>query len=173
MQKTLIVLLCAALMAPLVVASPRAAAAADSQWRTWNAGLHEAQESSRPVLVDVYTEWCGWCKRMDKDVYARRDVREYLAKKFVMVKLDAEAADDAEFEGKAFTSRSLAQRFRVTGYPTTIFLTASGEHLANVPGYIPADRFILLLHYIGDGAVDKGQSFDDYVKSAAGATPGH
>ena len=170
MKRALAVLLSASLALPLLATASRAA---DTQWRDWNAGLHEAETTSRPVLVDVYTDWCGWCKRMDRDVYSRKDVRDYLAKKFVIVKLDAEAQDEARYEGKAFTSRTLAQRFRVTGYPTTIFLNAGGEHLANVPGYIPADRFVLLLHYIGDGALDRGISFDDFCKSAGVTPPGH
>lgn len=160
------------LLPALLLVIGGSARANDVSWRAWNAGLKEAGSSGRPVLVDVYTGWCGWCKRMDRDVYQRTDVRDYLTRKFVTVKLDAEADEAARYEGKPFTSRTLASRFRVTGYPTTIFLTASGEHLANVPGYIPADRFLLLLHYIGDGWMDKGIAFDDYVKKmAAGDDP--
>jgi len=154
----------------LGAALPARAGDAAIPWRAWDPGLAEAQKSKRPVLVDVYTQWCGWCRRMDKDVYSRADVRDYLQKKFVTVKIDAEASDAARYEGKALTSRTLAARFRVTGYPTTIFLRSDGGHLANVPGYIPADRFLLLLRYIGDGHIDRGESFDDFAKRAA-ATP--
>src|SRR5205823_14061772 len=129
--------------------------------------------SGRPVLVDVYTDWCGWCRRMERDVYARSDVRDYLAKRFVTVKLNAESESAAQYEGEATTARALASRFRVTGYPTTIFLKADGQHLVNVPGYVPADRFLLLLRYIGDGALDRGQSFDDFQKSAQTPTSQH
>jgi thioredoxin-related protein len=104
---------------------------------------------------------------MERDVYTRDDVRDYLSRRFVVVKLDAEAKDEATYEGRMYTSRSLAERFRVTGYPTTIFLRANGEHLVNVPGYVPADRFLQLLRYVGDGAMDRGQSFDDFVKRDA------
>jgi thioredoxin-related protein len=134
------------------------------EWRRWDPGLAEAEQSGRPVLVDVYTQWCGWCRRMERDVYSRPEVREYLNRNFVSVKIDAEAPDAAQYEGKAYTSRSLAARFRVTGYPTTIFLRPDGAHLANVPGYVPADRFLLLLRYIGDGHLDRGESFEAFVK---------
>jgi thioredoxin-related protein len=138
------------------------AAGAKLGWREWDAGLEEAEQSGRPVLVDVYTQWCGWCKRMDRDVYARPDVRDYLGKKFVTVKLDAESSDPARFEGRAYTSRTLAAYFRITGYPTTLFLRSSGEHLVNVPGYVEPDKFLLLLRYIGDGHMDRGVSWEDY-----------
>jgi thioredoxin-related protein len=164
MRHALRILLLASLA--LVASIPARAAGADGLWRDWNTGLREAGSSSKPVLVDVHTEWCGWCKRMNRDVYARKDVREYLQKHFVTISLDAEGGEAAQYEGKTFTSRSLAARFRVTGYPTTIFLAPDGAHLANVPGYIPAERFLLLLRYIGDGHLDRGVAFDDFVKSA-------
>ena len=160
-------LLAVALAVPLLAAPVHAAGSSGLKWQGWDAGLRAAAKTQRPVLVDVYTDWCGWCRRMDRDVYAREDVREYLARRYVTVKLDAEAGDAASYEGKAYKSSSLAGRFRVTGYPTTIFLRANGDHLVNVPGYVPADRFLLLLRFIGEGAMDRGESFDDFVKSEA------
>jgi thioredoxin-related protein len=161
-----------ALLALLVLALAAPAAAADAAWRGWDQGLAEAKAKDKPVLVDVYTDWCGWCRRMDRDVYAREDVRASLEKRFVPVKLNAEAGDPASYRGKKFTSRSLASGFRVTGYPTTIFLRPSGDHIVNVPGYIPADRFLLLLEFIGDGHMDRGVDFQEFSKKAAsGARP--
>src|SRR5438552_2002702 len=88
-------------------------------WRDWNSGLREAASANRPVLVDVYTDWCGWCKRMDRDVYAQPEVRDYLSQHFVLVRLNAESPAAARYEGHAYTLRTLASRFRVSGYPTT------------------------------------------------------
>jgi thioredoxin-related protein len=139
-------------------------------WRSWDAGLREAGTLRRPVLVDVYTDWCGWCKRMDRDVYARADVQDYLARKFVTVKLDAESGDAAHYEGRAYTSRTLAARFGVTGYPMTMFLSASGAHLGSVPGYSPPQEFLLLLRFIGDGHADRGEKYEDYLRTAKAGT---
>lgn len=166
-------LLLAALLAASVLHAPDAAAAARGvAWRTWDRGLQEARAAGRPVLVDVYTDWCGWCRRMDAQVYSRPEILDYLSKTFVAVKLDAEAQDPARYEDRAFTSRTLAARFGVSGYPTTIFLRPDGTHLVNVPGYVDADRFLLMLRYIGDGHMDRGVAFQDFVKQAAppGAT---
>jgi len=149
----------------LAIAAPARTAPETAAWLGWNAGLKRAADTRRPVLVDVYTDWCGWCKRMDRDVYARDDVRNYLVKHFVTVRLDAESADPATYAGKQYTGRTLAQRFGISGYPTTIFLRANSEHLVNVPGYVPADQFLLLLRYIGDGHLDRGESFDQFSKS--------
>lgn len=158
-RSLLALLLGAALFAP-------PAAAQSVQWRKWNDGLRAASTSARPVLVDVYTDWCTWCKRMDRDVYGRADVREYLNKKFVTIKLNAESNESATYDGRGYTGRTLASRFEVNGYPTTIFLRPNGEKLVNVPGYLPPERFLLLARYIGDGHMDRGVSWDDYVKQS-------
>ena len=134
------------------------------EWKSWNAGLASASASRRPVLVDVYTDWCRWCKQMDREVYGRADVSQYLAAKFVTVKLNAESSEPVSYRGRNLTARSLASSFDVSGYPTTIFLAPNGDHLANVPGYIEPGRFLLLLRYVGDGHMDRGVKWDDYVK---------
>ena len=153
-----------ALAAVLLLAPRLGHAGEGGLWRNWNEGLKEASQTQRPILVDVYTDWCGWCKRMDRDVYSREDVREYLNERFVPVRLNAESANPAFYEGRSLSSRALAARFRVTGYPTTVFLRAGGEHLVNVPGYVDADRFKLLLRYVGDGHLERGVPFQDFVK---------
>jgi thioredoxin-related protein len=138
--------------------------AAAFQWKAWNPGLEAARASGKPVIVDVYTDWCGWCKRMDRDVYARADVKEYLSSHFVTVKLNAEGGELATYQGKNFSGRTLAAEFGIDGYPTTVFLSATGERLVNVPGYIEPERFLLLLRYIGDGHMARSENWDDYVK---------
>jgi len=155
------------LLALWPASSPAAEPRADLRWFSWNQGIAEASASKRPILIDVYTDWCGWCKRMDRDVYSRNDVRGYLNRYFVLIKLDAESADEADYGGRTLTSRALAQQLRVSGYPTTVFLRTNGEHIASVPGYIPADRFKLMLQYIGEDHIGRGVSWQDFEKSAA------
>ena len=153
----------------LLVLLPLSSSARAAEWKGWNAGLSSAASSGRPVVVDVYTDWCRWCKQMDREVYARTDVSQYLAQHFVTVRLDAEGGELVSWQGRNMSARSLASSFDVSGYPTTIFLTSSGEHLVNVPGYVEPGRFLLLLRYVGDGHMERGVKWDDYVKKAGGA----
>lgn len=153
------VLAVATLAALLACAAPARAV----DWRSWDDGLARAKSAKRYVVVDVYTDWCGWCRRMDADVYGRRDVSDYLASKFVTVKLNAESGELVHRGERSMSARTLASQFQVSGYPTTIFLTPDGERLANLPGYVPADKFLLMLRYIGDGHMDRGEKWEDFV----------
>jgi thiol:disulfide interchange protein len=60
------------------------------RWYQWNEGVAAAQASGTYVLVDVYTDWCGWCKKMDRAVYGHPHVQQLLAGSFVLIKLNAE-----------------------------------------------------------------------------------
>ena len=154
------------LLVPLLVT---AAGAEPVAWHGWNEGLAAAAGGGKPVIVDVYTDWCGWCKRMDRDVYAKAAIGDYLNQPFVMVRLNAESAERVSYGGRTMTARALAGGFQVTGYPTTIFLKSDGTHLVNVPGYIPADDFIKLVRFIGDGHMDRGESWEAYSRSSGAA----
>ncbi|HXS81693.1 MAG TPA: DUF255 domain-containing protein [Methylomirabilota bacterium] len=154
-----LLILAALLLVPAAHAGPVA-------WRGWNEGLAAAAGGPKPVIVDVYTDWCGWCKRMDRDVYARSDVSEYLNQHFVMVRLNAESAERVSYAGRSLTARALSGGFEVTGYPTTIFLKPDGTHLVNVPGYIPADKFLKLVRFVGDGHMDRGESWEAYSRAS-------
>jgi len=94
-----------------------------------------AKTQDKPILIDFYTEWCGWCKRLDKDTYSDKQVQEKL-EKFVCVKIDAEA------------NRALAKKYKITGFPSTIFLKSNGELIEVVPGYLPPKDFLKVLENI-------------------------
>lgn len=148
-----------------VAAAPRAGAS-EFRWRSFSEGYAEAQATGRPMLVDVYTDWCGWCKRMDRDVYTKPEVRAALAAWFVPIKLNAESSEAARFEGRGFTARTLAQHFGVNGYPTTLFLRSTGAPITRVPGYVPAERFTLILRYIGEDHIGRGVKWDAFEREA-------
>lgn len=94
-----------------------------------------AQEEDKPILIDFYTEWCGACKRLDKDTYANAKVQESL-KQFICVKIDAEK------------HRDLSREYKISGFPSTVFLKSDGQLIEVVPGYRPPDDFLKLLEGI-------------------------
>jgi thiol:disulfide interchange protein len=100
------------------------------QWVTsLEEGLKQAAEQDKPLMVDFYTDWCGWCKELDRQTYSDARVQDK-AKQFVSVKVDAEA--DA-------TNR---RKYGVDGFPTIIFLDSAGTEIHRVPGFAPPDPFL-------------------------------
>lgn len=138
-------------------------------WVDINHAFEQAAKSGKVVLVDLYTDWCGWCKKMDKTTYADSGVVAYMNEHVLASKLNPEKEGEVKFEGETFTPREFASGLKVTGYPTTvIFVPAESPEeqptLAPIPGYLAADKLLSFLRYFGDKAY-KTMSYEDYVAS--------
>ncbi len=126
---------------------------------TFDEALKTAKKENKKVIVDVYTDWCGWCKKMDRDAYSNSDIKEIIEDDFILVRLDAEGSGTNTYNGKSYTDAELAAYFQVSGYPTTVFLDSKGKiiefnydkyKMNNLPGYYPANDFKKVLEYIRD-----------------------
>lgn len=136
--------------------------AADSgEWIAYGDALKKVEGSDRILVVDVYTNWCGWCKKMDRDVYGDAAVQEILDAHFIAAKLNAESATTHAVRGQTVSEREIAKSFGVTGYPTTLFLTADGEPITVLPGYVPKETFLLVLEYIHTRSYER-QSWEEF-----------
>jgi thioredoxin-related protein len=125
----------------------------------FNEALTKAKDENKKVIVDVYTDWCGWCKKMDAEAYKNSDVKKIIEENFVFVKLNAEGTNKVTYKGKQYTEQDLAALFEVTGYPTTVFLEPDGKQIEykydsmkmkNLPGYFKTDEFKKILEYFKD-----------------------
>jgi thioredoxin-related protein len=134
------------------------------KWMSFNEGVAVAKKSGKKVMVDVYTDWCGWCKRMDRDTYSDGTIADYLSKNYVAVKLNAESAGKLDYKGHSYTERELAAAFGVNGYPSIIFLTQDGEPITVYPGYADPQKFKTVLSYIAEDYY-KTTKFQDYVEN--------
>jgi len=132
---------------------------ASAQAKNFNEALELAKSQKKKIIVDVYTDWCGWCKKMDKDAYGNKAVKELIFESFILVKLNAEGSGKNSYKGKAYTDSELAAYFQVSGYPTTVFLSSDGTIIEfkydnfgmnNLPGYYTADEFKKVLEFIKD-----------------------
>lgn len=118
---------------------------ASINWLTIEEAEALLEEEPRKILMDVYTDWCGWCKKMDKTTFANAEVAEYVNENFYAVKLKADSKDKVTFKGKEYAKGELAQAFRVTGYPTIVFFDQSFSKFQPVSGYRGAEDFLALL----------------------------
>jgi thioredoxin-related protein len=133
-------------------------------WYKYDEGLAKAKKEKKHILVAFYTNWCGWCRRMDKFTYGDEEVKKVLNESYVAIKVNAQSKEQVGVEEKKITESELAGKFRVRSYPTTWFLKYLGERIAPYYGYADAQTFLNVLNYIKDDLYDK-ISFEEYLKN--------
>jgi thioredoxin-related protein len=142
--------------------------------------IQEAEKLSksepRPLLIDTYTDWCGWCKKLDEDTFSNPVIAEILNTKFYPVKFDAEGKEAVTFQGMNFINDGKAGKAHQLAvallkgqlsYPNIVFFNDKLQLLTNVPGYRAAKEMEVLLSYFAEKAYDK-QTFPDYEKGFKG-----
>jgi len=137
----------------------------DVQWKPFSAGLKGATAANKYVFVDVYTDWCTYCKKLDATTLRTSSVVSELEKNFVSVKLNAESQEDVVWKGQRMSARDLAATWGVEGFPTLIFLNPKGEMIGVFASFAEEDLMVKLLTYISSGARERKVSFDEFLKT--------
>jgi uncharacterized protein YyaL (SSP411 family) len=120
------------------------------KWMGFNEGYALAKKKNKIMLVDVYTEWCGWCKRMDKDTYAKSSISSVLNDKYVSVKFNPEVEGvKYTYNGKTYDGPGLAAAISnnsISGYPSTVFINPKSHKTKLEVGYKnEADMSVILV----------------------------
>jgi thiol:disulfide interchange protein len=92
--------------------------------------LGRARVEKRLLMVDVYTDWCGWCRKLEKETYGDTRVADALGD-FITIRVDAEKGGE-----------TVAERYGVRGFPTVLFLSGSGDIVRKVEGFVDADEML-------------------------------
>ncbi|CAN5899450.1 hypothetical protein BH11BAC4_BH11BAC4_09510 [soil metagenome] len=109
---------------------------------TWQTAIEKAAKENKLIFLDIYASWCGPCKRLKNNVFSDTKVGGYFNATFINISLDGEKAE----------GEMLADRYKVSGYPTLLFLNKHGDVVSQVSGYYDADELIKL----GEEAVKQG-----------------
>ncbi|MEX0289038.1 MAG: thioredoxin family protein [Flavobacteriaceae bacterium] len=138
------------------------ASAQQVEWLSWDeaAALVKKEKNPKKIFVDVYTDWCGWCKKMDKDTFQNAEVAKYMSENFYMVKMDGEGKEPIEYKGrtykfvpagrKGYHELAAALLQGRLSYPTVVFLDEKMNMLSPVPGYQKPKPFLNIAKYFGD-----------------------
>lgn len=121
---------------------------------TFEQALEAARTKKQFILIDFWTDWCGWCKKLDKDTYSDASVVKSL-EDVICLSIDAESE----------TGSVVAKRFKIEGYPAIFVLDSSGIAQDLIGGYLPADEFKKEVARVRSGKGTVGELADQVAKS--------
>ena len=145
--------------------------AQEVKWYTFEEAVEASKTEKRKIFVDVYTNWCGWCKKMDKNTFTDPGIAKMLNEKYYAVKLNAEDKAPVTFRDKTFIFKpeyrthelALSLMGGKSGYPTTVYLDEDFNLLHKQPGYLTPDKLDDILVFFGDN-IYKDKQWGDFVK---------
>lgn len=141
------------------------------KWYTIEEAFELAKKEPKKIMIDVYTDWCGWCKVMDKNTFSNAIIAEYLNKNFYPVKFNAEQKADISLNGKVYKYVASGSRgyhqlaYELLkgqlGYPSVVFLDEKTNMIQPLQGYVEAKPFDVIVKFIGDDAY-KTTKWEDF-----------
>ncbi len=138
------------------------------QWMSMNEALAAQKKNPKKIFVDVYTEWCGPCKLLDKNTFSNKDVIAFINKNYYAVKFNAEGTEEITYKDFKYTNPNyqaarkgrnathlFAHALKVNAYPSLAYFDEKGNFIQAVPGYRTPQQLELYLRMIAT---------DDYKK---------
>ena len=129
-------------------------------WISFEEAVSAAGENPKKIFIDVYTDWCGWCKKMDATTFSDPRVAKVLEENFYNVKFNAEQQEPIEFRDHTFkfipngrrgyNELAAALLNNRLSYPSVVFLNEKFERIQILPGYRNADEFLKIVTFIGE-----------------------
>lgn len=129
------------------------------KWFTFEEAFVLNQKEPRKIMVDVYTDWCGWCKVMDKKTFSNSVISEYLNEKYYPVKFNAEQKEDVILGqdtlrfvasgSRGYHQLAAALLNNKLSYPSVVFLDEESKIIHLQQGFTKAQPFDVMLKYIG------------------------
>ncbi|HKK11045.1 MAG TPA: DUF255 domain-containing protein [Bacteroidales bacterium] len=146
---------------------------AEIKWYSFDEAMALQEENPKKVFVDVYTDWCGWCKKMDKTTFTEKEIIDALNENFYAVKFDAESTKPVEFQGKVHTNPNpdgrrsthqltYAMLGRKVSYPSYAIFSEKNQKMTVVKGYLKKERLLPILDFLGNDHF-QNMKWEDYL----------
>jgi thioredoxin-related protein len=160
----------------------QATSLADKQsvkWYTIQEAEKLMKESPRPLFIDTFTDWCSWCKKMDRETFTNTVIADLLNEKFYPVKFNAEGKEKINFMGQDFINDGKygnAHQLAVAllqgqlSYPTVVFMLKNANdkyEIAPIAGFKEAKDMEMILSFFADNTY-KTKSWEDFQKNFVG-----
>ena len=147
-------------------------------WVSFNEALELQKESPKKIIMDVYTNWCGPCKMLDRNTFQNKDVANFVNANYYAVKFNAEGDDKVAYAGQDFSNPnydpSLSKRrnsthqfsryLQVSAYPTIVFFDEDAQVITPIKGYQNPQQIELYLKIFKDDAYKNIKSQEDFNK---------
>jgi thioredoxin-related protein len=150
-------------------------------WMTWDEAVQKSKVQKKKIFVDVFTDWCGWCKVMDKNTFPDPEVAKILNEDFYAVKFNAEQTEDVIFNnvtfkyisgggGRGVHQLAAALLNNQLSYPNFVFLDEEFKIIPvfpgyqSLPGYRKPEEFHIFLAFVSD-EIYKKMRIDDFQKN--------
>ena len=141
-------------------------------WMSIEEAFAATQKNPKKTLIDVYTNWCGWCKVMDKKTFKNQEVVRYVNENYYAVKLNAESREDIVIGNTTYkyNEQNRANDIAVAllqgkmSYPSMVYLDEQFNMIQPIPGYLEARQFHEIITFIGED-YHKKETFDTYKAS--------
>jgi len=128
-------------------------------WISWDEAIELNKKEKKKILLDVFTYWCGWCKKMDTETFTNPYLAKYLNDNYYLVKFDAESKEPLQYKGKEFryvrTSKGghheVAEEFLRghLSFPSIVFLDENLDIIQPIPGFRDAEELLMISSYFG------------------------
>lgn len=149
------------------------------KWYSFEEALEMNKKKPKKLFVDLYTDWCGWCKKMDKETFTDPVIAQFLNENFYPIKFDAESAEPVVVNGTEFVNpnpdkRRSSHQLAVAllsgkmSYPSFAFLDDEVKLITVLPGYNTPEKLEPVLHFISEEAY-KNMSFQDFQAGFKGS----